>query len=233
MNRFIIALTLALILTTSFPAVLCDANSGPPPAIIIAVSGARHNLTMSIGAQTPEREDKPFTSYFIFDQYDLHMSELGLTVIADDKAFNLPISTNMTYRNYFKLDLVKQTLTRVDTLPGTEHIPFLMIISTLLIEGIVFYLFGYRQRRSWQIFLAVNLVTQLALINFLSQGISFADTYIILDLIIGEIGVFVVEMIAFGILLRERGPIRRFSYVILANFLSLFLGGYIISVFSI
>ena len=233
MKKMLLALTLALTLMSTMPAAVCNANSGPPPAIIVAVSGAPADLTLSIGTQTAEREDKPFTSYFIFNQYDLHISETGLQVVSTDKNFSLPISTNMTYRNYFKLDLEKQTLTRVDTLPGTEPIPALMIVSTLLIEGVVFYMFGFRQRRSWQIFLAVNLITQVALINFLSQGISFADTYIILDLIIGEIGVFIIEMIAFGIFLRERGPLRRISYVFSANFLSLFLGGYIISVFAI
>lgn len=233
MKKLLIGLSLGLVLATTVPVAVCDANSGPPPAIIIAVSGAPSDLKLGIGTQTPERVDKPFTSYFIFDRYDLQMSETGLQVASSDKNFSLPISTNMSYRNYFDLDLDKQVLTRVDTLPGTERIPFLMILSTLVIEGVVFYLFGYRQRRSWQIFLAVNLITQIELINFLSQGISFTDSYIILDLIIGEIGVFIVEMIAFGLLLRERGPLRRISYVMLANFLSLFVGGYIISVFAI
>ena len=222
-----------MILTVSVPLAVCYANSGPPPAIIIAVSGASPDLKLTIGTQTPERQDKPFTSYFIFARFDLQMSETGLHVTSTDTSFNIPISTNMTYRNYFKLDLEKQTLTRVDTLPGTERIPFLMIISTLLIEGVVFYLFGYRQRRSWQIFLAVNLVTQIALITWLSQSISFTDIYAIFNLVVGEIFVFIIELIAFGILLREHGPVRRISYVLLANFLSLFLGGYLISQFAI
>jgi len=233
MKRFLIALMLSLVLTVSVPLAVCYANSGPPPAIIIAVSGAPSDLKLSIGTQTPVREDKPFTSYFIFDRYDLQMSETGLQVALPDKTFNLTISTNMTYRNYFKLDLETQTLTRVESLPGTESVPALMIILTLLIEGGVFYLFGYRQWRSWQIFLGVNLVTQVALIAWLGQSTSFIDMYAIFGLIVGEIGVFIVELIAFGLLLRERGPIRRISYVMLANFLSLFVGGYIISVFAI
>jgi hypothetical protein len=233
MNKFLLALALALTLASFVPTSICNADSGPPPAIIIVVTNAPQDLTISIGTQTSLREDKPFASYYIFNQYNLNWNGLGLQVVSADKHFNVPLNNNMRYRNYFTLDLETQTLTSVDSLPGTEIVPFLMITLTLLIEGIVFFIFGYRQKRSWLIFLGVNLVTQIGLINWLSQTISFTDAYAVLDLFVGEVLVFIIELIAFGILLREYGPLRRISYVFLANFLSLFLGGYILSRFTI
>ena len=35
-----------------------------------------------------------------------------------------------------------------------------MLLPTLLIEGVLLLAFGYRSRRSWLVFLLVNLVTQ-------------------------------------------------------------------------
>lgn len=173
-------------------------------------------------------------TYFILDTWNLNLDlSDGLHVVSQDKTFDVPINTGKTFNNYFTLDLENQTLTSVRSLPGVKSIPFLMIILTLLIEGIVFYIFGYRQKRSWLIFLGVNLVTQLALITWLGGSSSLANMYAIFGLIIGEIGVLIIEMIAFGLLLRERGPLRRMSYVFLANILSLFIGGYIISIFAI
>lgn len=35
-----------------------------------------------------------------------------------------------------------------------------MLIPTLLIEGVLLYVFGYRSKKSWKRFLLVNLITQ-------------------------------------------------------------------------
>jgi len=233
MKKFLLALSLALVLTVTLPLAVCNANSAPPPSIIIGVTGAPDSLSLSIGDVTAERKDKPFMTYFIFKQWELPLSVSGLQVTSPANTFEVPISTNKTFNNYFTLDLDSQALTSVSSLPGVKNVPFLMVALTLLIEGVVFYLFGYRQRRSWLIFVVVNLLTQAWLINMLGNGTALADAYALLDLIVLEIGVFIAEMIAFGILLRERGPLRRISYVFTANILSLFVGGYIIWVFAI
>ncbi|GLC31204.1 hypothetical protein bsdE14_26140 [Clostridium omnivorum] len=58
-------------------------------------------------------------------------------------------------------------------------------------------------------------------------------SYLILSLIIGEFFVFVIEMIAFPILVKEHGKSRSLVYAFIANFVSLIAGGYIISVLPV
>ena len=232
--------TTALVISALVGLLLCFgtvdiyyANSAAPPMMVVSISNAPEDLVLKTGKYVAERKDRPFTDYFIFQVYDLQSGVFSLQVTTGGKSFEIPITTGNALTNYFILDLDHQTLTRVDSLPGAKCVPVLMIVLTLVIEGIVFYLFGYRKWRSWKIFLGVNLVTQGALIIWLSQTISFTNSYAIFNLIFGEVFVFIIEMIAFGFLLREHGPVRRISYVLLANFLSLFLGGYLISVFAI
>ena len=107
------------------------------------------------------------------------------------------------YNNTFTLDLSNQTLS-----PG--YAPFrstllvsLRVVLTLLLEGLVFFLFGFRQKKSWLIFLAVNLVTQ-GVLNIWLDLISTPSGYLIFALILGEVIVFVVEMIAFPLLVKEK-----------------------------
>ena len=107
------------------------------------------------------------------------------------------------------------------------------LLLTLLFEGIIFWLFNYRQKKSWIIFLCVNLVTQGVLNIGLNSNYWISSGYLIFLLIIGEIFVFISEMITFPILIKEHGKIRSLAYAIIGNFISLFVGGYIISVLSL
>ncbi|AKG53002.1 hypothetical protein DGWBC_0315 [Dehalogenimonas sp. WBC-2] len=233
MKKLLLFLISAVLVVSPLNVTICHANSGPPPMIIIVVSDASADLKLSIGEQQGGRRDKPLASYFLFYQFDLIPEDFSLQVSSGGQNFSLPINTNKTYNNYYRLDLESRTLTPMESLPGTTSVPLMMVILTLVIEGVVFFLFGFRHRRSWLIFLAVNLTTQILLIMWLGQYASFTSSYDILTLIFGEVWVFIIELIAFMFLLKEHGRWRRASYVILANFLSLILGGYLISVFAI
>jgi hypothetical protein len=108
----------------------------------------------------------------------------------------------------------------------------LRIILTLIIEAIVFWLFGFRNKRSWIVFLIINLITQGAL-NIWLNGAAPLVSYLIFTLIFGEMLVFIAEIIVFLVLIKEHRPMRTLLFVITANFLSLFAGGYIITVLPI
>jgi len=56
---------------------------------------------------------------------------------------------------------------------------------------------------------------------------------LVFSLIGGEIVVFIVEIIAFLILVNEHGRLRTASFVVLANLLSLIAGGYLITVLPV
>ena len=129
------------------------------------------------------------------------------------------------------LDLSAQTLT-----PGAPWwrqplLVFLRVGLTLLLEGAVFLLFGYRERRSWLVFLLTNLVTQGAvnalllwgvgpLGNLYSTGIAYWLLYVPMELV-----VMAVEIVAFRKLLREKEKLSATIYAIVANLFSWLLGG--------
>jgi len=99
-------------------------------------------------------------------------------------------------------------------------------------EGIIFWLFRFRQKRSWYIFLAINLVTQ-GVLNILLNSKGLMPSYLIFSLILGELFVFAAEMIAFPIFIKEHKKSRILIYAFIANLISLIAGGYIISVLPV
>jgi hypothetical protein len=100
---------------------------------------------------------------------------------------------------------------------------------TLLIEGFIFFLFQFKEKRSWLAFLVINLVTQGALNIWLNVEGSLMPSYLFITLVIGEILVFAVELVAFPLLIKEHKNSRIFIYVFVANLVSLIAGGYLIS----
>lgn len=104
-------------------------------------------------------------------------------------------------------------------------------LPTLVIEGVILWLFKFRQKRTWLIFLLVNFVTQLGLhllCNSLSS-VPFADSYdsvgyYVLSLLIPEFLIFIVEAISYGVLIKEETSGRRVGCAACANAASFLLG---------
>lgn len=101
-----------------------------------------------------------------------------------------------------------------------------MLIPTLLIEGTLLFSFGYRSRRSWLVFLLVNLVTQggFALylaVTVLNHGVSGWSLLFYLPI---ELIITVVESLLYRRLLTERSWERAVGYAIVANVCSATVG---------
>jgi len=99
---------------------------------------------------------------------------------------------------------------------------FSTLIPTLLIEGLLLLLFGFSLRRFWRPFLLVNLATQIILTASLgtaaiTQGL-FAAYLLAFPV---ELGILIIEAIAFTRLLKQHGKGRRIAYAIVANIFSL------------
>ena len=102
---------------------------------------------------------------------------------------------------------------------------FLTCLPTLLIEGIILLLFGFSLRKNLKPFLIINVLTQIFLTASVGQMIQKeGHLYGYFILIPIEIIIFLVEMLAFSLLLKEYGKARRVIYAFTANLLS-FLAG--------
>jgi hypothetical protein len=215
---------------------LCSANSAEPPSVIIIVPNAPKDLEITLGPENVKanRIDKTIESYFTFYRHNLMSSNYTLYVPTRGLTFEVSLGSPLdSYNNIFTLNLDAQTLTQGKSLSRSIVLPALRITLTLAIESLVFYLFGYRGKRSWIVFLVTNLIT-LGFLNIsLGWNTNPLDNYIILSLIFAEFFIFIAEMLAFTVLLKEHGRLRAVSYVIVANFLSLVVGGYLITVLPI
>lgn len=99
-------------------------------------------------------------------------------------------------------------------------------LPTLLIEGLILFLFRYRQRRSWAVFGIANLATQGALAVALSveavqHGVGWGFMSLFL---MAEGAILVVEAIAYVLLWKERNKEWALSYALAANTASALIG---------
>jgi len=238
--RLILALNLALtLLLLAAPPV--RANSAEAPGVIVIVSNPPQDLKLYLkfeGSELPPIElDKNQVAWEA--QYRFYYNMIGVDRPALDSAVLVAEFGGMTaeypiqqallgrYNNILTFNPRSGASPSGQTAARSVTLVSLRVGLTLLIEGLIFFLFGYRQRRSWLAFLIINLVTQGALNIALNQ--SFTGSYLILALLVFEILVLLVELIAFALAVREHGRLRVLGYVLLANIASLLLGGFLIT----
>jgi hypothetical protein len=223
---FLVLLLFVPCLNTS----VCLANSAEPPSILIIVTNPPEDLEISLGTDDNKafRADKKlFESYYVF--YSFQTAGYEIKVTTGNTVFYVALDAPLQkYNNIFTLDLKNQTLTPGEAPLRSFLLVSMRVILTLILEATVFFLFGYRWKRSWIIFLVINLLTQGALNIWLSTYSIPVNSYIILLLFFGEIFVLTAEMIGFLVLIKEHRRLRTAFYVLVANLVSLVAGGYLI-----
>ena len=129
--------------------------------------------------------------------------------------------TRLTY------DWETNTVTQATSPAGFYGHQFLSTLApTLIVEGVLLWLFGFRARRDWLVFLIVNLATQAGLHLWIGSGAMAAGSHPLyyLVLIVAEVPILLVEMLAYMFLLKEHGKARRALYALCANAASYALG---------
>ncbi len=217
---------------------ICYGNAAEPPSILIIVPDAPENLEISIESngeyRSANKVNKIVEKYYTFYSRDLKNTEnYNLKIETEENYFEILIDEDLkSYNNIFTLDLKNQTLTSGKSLSRSITLVSLRIALTLIIESLIFLAFGYRKKKSWIIFLIINLLTQ-GVLNIWINGFSPLISYIFLALIFGEIQVFIVEIFIFLKFVKEHSKLRTVLYVLLANLLSLIAGGYLITILPI
>ena len=98
---------------------------------------------------------------------------------------------------------------------------------TLLIEGVVLYLFGYRKRNTFILFVIFNLMTQFLLAWYLYKQVLDLNYLFNLGLMIIEVIIVAVEALLFSVFVKEYRISRGLIYVVFANILS-FVAGFML-----
>jgi len=173
-------LILLLVVTAAIIGPPCFANSAEPPSILIIVPHAPDDLDINLGNVKAGRRDKAFESYYTFYRSDIKSTDNTLRFTTSSRNFEITVNVSLpSYNNIFTLNLKNQTLSPGKSLSRSIALPSLRVILTLIIEGIVFFLFGYRRKKSWLVFITVNLVTQGILNIWLAGNYSPLNNYLI------------------------------------------------------
>ena len=105
------------------------------------------------------------------------------------------------------------------------------LLPTLLIEGALLFIFGYRSRKSWRSFLLVNLVTQGGFAAYLAVSVmqnganAWMTVFFYLPI---EIVITLAELLLYRWLLTEKSKSRAAVYAISANVCSAAFGLWLI-----
>lgn len=238
-KRLLAVIVLGMLMISILPTKAL-ANSAEPPSLVILINNPPDDLSIVLvsNANQPGARVRrvAWEGYYAFYSRDIKNSDMyTFKITTNGESFECTLGAPLQhyYNNVFTLDVYNRELT-----PGKYPFRSVLLVSirlllTLLLEGIIFGLFWFRQKRSWLIFLAINLVTQGALNIWLNRAGSLMPSYLIISLIIGEFFVFASEMIAFPIFIEEHNKSRILIYAFITNLVSLIAGGYIISVLPV
>ena len=232
---------LALAITLAFP-LTASANSAEPPTMVVMVMNAPEDLTVEL--EIPDLTDeyiyvrkisKMWEQYFRIYYHGTkeNLENARLLVSSSEKSFSCELPPMSEYNVYsyntlLYLDFDAETLTIGQPVYREPLLIALRVSLTLIFEGLVFFLLGFRKKSSWIAFLIINLLTQ-GWLNISIAGASIQSDYIIFGFILYEIVIFIAEAIAVTAFVREHKWYRRLGFSLLANTVSLILGMVIIS----
>lgn len=137
--------------------------------------------------------------------------------------------TRTVFYTHLTYDWESNTITTATSPAGFYALQFLStLVPTLLVEGVLLWLFGFRSKRDWLVFLFINLVTQAGLHLWIGTDLVSAGSHPMyyLVLVVAEIPILLVELIAYLFLLGEYGKGRRAAYAVCANLAS-YAAGYL------
>lgn len=236
-NKMFFLVVLTIFILTCIPSITYG-NSAEPPSILIIVPNAPDDLEITINVEDnlikARETDKVIEKYYTFYYREMStVSDYKFNIKTENTDYEIALDKPIkSYNNIYTLDLDTNILT-LGKLPSRSiKLVSMRIILTLIIESIIFGLFGFRDKKSWIVFLIINLITQGGL-NIWINGFSPATSYLIFTLIFGEIIIFIAELFSFSMFVKEHSKSRRILYVLAANILSLIAGGYIITMLPI
>lgn len=215
-----------------------SANSGSPPNLTVIVTGAPEDIAVTLETGE-ESQGAPYVkeSVRLWERcYRIYLTEWGydpagsILVVktgGTEYRYTVPEGAGDGYEDLLMLDFAAGTLTLGQPAWRKPLLVSLRVALTLLLEGLVFFLIGYRKPVSWVIFVIVNLLTQ-AWLNVNIVQTAFSAKYWFLLFLFMEAGILIVESIAFPLAVKEKGKGMAVFHAIAANLLSLALGGWLL-----
>lgn len=211
--------------------------SFPLPLIKIIVEGSTKDLSISVESESdyiikPSKiawESNYILYYFDNTKFvtaqNSDLNDAKIIVKSGSDVFELKVDKSQMLPNkVMTLNIEKQTLVSGKSIYRSVSLVSLRLFLILLFQSAIFWLFGFRKKRSWTIFLAISASIYTTL-NIWINGF-FAITLGSLtysaynELIFASSCIFMFEMFAFLICLREKKLLHRVGLVFLVNIVS-------------
>ncbi len=232
LKRTALMSALIILIAVIFPCPVY-ANGAEPPSLTLIVENAPNDLEVYIvyenGEDIVKKGGKIGGSLYRF--YAMWDGEIILKSSDESKNMILPPEAFESYDNYVTLDYKTLELTIGQPAWRVPLIIALRVSFTLIIEGILLIVFGFRKKSDIIAFLIINIVTQ-SFLNICIITDNFGSWEMFLLMIIEPL-IFIVESIAYCIFLKCPTNIKykklyTVGYAAAANFASLFVGGFAI-----
>lgn len=160
-------------------------------------------------------------------------------VTMDDKLIISEVVTKTLFNASFTFDVSDVTITDDQDIymnvgSITESIPvksisiniLICVVITVLVESFILLAFGYRKKESFKKVILVNIITQFILQSLILFGylILWDALGAIAFLVIGEVAVFIIEIIVYIKILKEKTKSRAALYGFIANLITFIIG---------
>ncbi|MCR5809577.1 MAG: hypothetical protein K6G56_08480 [Clostridiales bacterium] len=218
--------TFAIVFAVLLFAVICVpalANSPVPPQLEVYVDDAPEDLSLSLtinGGEKPDNFDIIKGVYcFYFNRTT--SEDIVLNVSAGGRDYSFEVTEKMLKNGAALSFKSGEPVLTARPSNALMHV-ILNVVLTLVIEFIVLLLFGYRQGRTFLIFLITNLITQGLYNAFLYLTPGLSNT--LYALAAAEVLIIVIEGLVYSLTFREYTKGRAWCYAIIANFASIILG---------
>ena len=205
---------------------------------------ASYTLYSPAPASIMQKEDNPHAfhcGYFIPpDIFKIVLvtesGDLIVSSIIEKELFNAQITFDLTNFNMSEASYTTVGSIKVydtDASWVSEYIPtggvivqvVVTVVLTIIVEGITLFAFGYRKTASYLKFLYVNIGKQVLLYVAMASGYLYGNFFGYVGiLLLGELIVFITEIVLFRKLLKEKTKERATIYAFVANLASLFVG---------
>lgn len=220
------------------------ANAAELPSITIIVEGKDAEVIVDFLNDGKVIEDDGYgniskrslfnETYFVFydDRTDTDTT-ISIRVTTPTETYEIETDSATTnYYTIYRLDQEKQLLEEGKGLKRSLVLVSTRVFITLVVEGLILYLFGFREKRTWIIFLVVNLLTQGGLNIWMNTSHMF-ESYLFLNLIFTEIFILIAEIMLLIPNIKEKKSNRVLAFVFTANFFSLIVGIKLIAVLPV
>ena len=165
---------IAVFIFTAVFSVPVYANSAAPPSLTIVVLNAPDDIEIysADGSEKAYREFSLSDPLFRFYEGETFPNAIMVKAEGRETLLELPAENISGYDKYAVLDYKAMELSVGQPAWRAPLLIFLRVSFTLIIEGIVFLLFGFRTKRDAAVFLTINILTQAAL-NIISEKSEF------------------------------------------------------------